>query len=51
MLRTTSPFGYLVWSLIGAIISTTLPIQYVFLFLAILMLTGFYYIYIIKDTK
>jgi hypothetical protein len=51
MFRTTSPLGYLVGSIIGAVISFTLPVQYVFLFLAILMLSGFYYIYIIKDTK
>lgn len=50
-LRTTHPLGYLVGTALGALILIFYPVQYTFLFLAILFLYSFYFIHIIKDSK
>jgi hypothetical protein len=51
LFRTTRPLGYLIGSAIGAIITWFLPLKFVFIFVAVIMLIGFYYIYSIKDTR
>ncbi|MDD3711392.1 MAG: MFS transporter [Patescibacteria group bacterium] len=50
-LRTSYPLGYLVGSGLGALILSFYPVQYSFLFLAVLFLFSFYFVYIIKDSK
>ena len=51
LFRTTGPLGYLIGSAIGATITWFLPLKFVFIFVAVIMLIGFYYIYSIKDTR
>lgn len=51
LFRTSGPLGYLVGTAIGGLASFFFPIQFIFLFVAIVLLVGFYYIYIIEDTK
>lgn len=50
-LRTSYPLGYLVGSGLGVLILMFYPIQYFFLFLAVLFLYSFYFVYIIQDSK
>lgn len=50
-LRTTHPLGYLVGTGLGALILIFYPVQYIFLFLAVIFLYSFYFVYIIKDSK
>ncbi len=50
-LRTSYPLGYLVGTGLGALILMFYPVQYTFLFLAVLFLYSFYFVYIIKDSK
>lgn len=50
-LRSSYPLGYLVGSGLGVLILTFYPVQYLFLFLAIIFLYSFYFVYIIKDSK
>jgi len=49
--RTTSPLGYVIGPALVILIINFLPLQYIFLILAIIMLTGFFFIASIKDTK
>jgi len=49
--RTAQPLGYLIGTGLGTIILIFYPIQFVFLILALLMTTSFYFLWIIKDTK
>ncbi|MCF7820691.1 MAG: MFS transporter [Candidatus Pacebacteria bacterium] len=51
LFRTTGPLGYLVGSAIGATITLLLPLKFIFIFVAVILLIGFYYIYTIEDTK
>lgn len=50
-LRTSYPLGYLVGTGLGALILMFYPVQYTFLFLAVLFLYSFYFVYIMKDSK
>lgn len=50
-LRTSYPLGYLVGSGLGILVLSFFPVQYLFLFLAIIFLYSFYFVYIIKDSK
>lgn len=50
-LRTSSPLGYLVGSGLGVLVLLFYPIQYLFIFLAILFLYSFYFVFITKDSK
>ncbi len=50
-LRTSYPLGYLVGSGLGVLVLSFFPVQYLFLFLAIIFLYSFYFVYIIKDSK
>ncbi|MFA5644501.1 MAG: MFS transporter [Patescibacteria group bacterium] len=50
-LRTSYPLGYLIGSGLGVLVLSFYPLQYLFLFLAIIFLLSFYFVYIIKDSK
>lgn len=50
-LRTSYPLGYLVGTSLGVIILSWSNIPNLFFYLSILFLFGFYFIYIIKDSK
>lgn len=49
--RAANPLGYIVGSALAAIILIFLPLPYVFLSLAIVLLSGFFFIYPIKDSR
>jgi len=49
--RASSPLGYIIGPILAIIILAFLPINYIFLSIAILTLSSFYFIYSIKDTK
>lgn len=49
--RTTAPLGYILGSIVALIIADYLAINYLFLILAMIMLSGFYFINCLKDTK
>jgi len=49
--RTTIPLGFLVGTVLASIIIIFYPIEYLFLFVAILMTTAYAFIYTLKDTK
>lgn len=49
--RMTNPLGYIVGTASGAIFLLFLPINYLFLVFAILLLPAFYFVALIKDTK
>jgi len=50
-LRTSYPLGYLVGTSLGVIVLSWSNIPNLFFYLSILFLFGFYFIYIIKDSK
>ena len=50
-LRTSYPLGYITGPILTSLILSFYEIQYLFLFVAILLLYVFYFIYIIKDSK
>jgi MFS family permease len=49
--RTAQPVGYLLGTGLGTIILLFYPVQYVFLILATLMVSSYYFLWVIKDTK
>ncbi|MEI7619987.1 MAG: MFS transporter [Candidatus Falkowbacteria bacterium] len=49
--RTAQPLGYLIGTGLGTIILVFYPIQYVFLILAVLMSSCYYFLWVMKDTK
>ena len=49
--RTAQPVGYLVGTGLGTIILLFYPVHFIFLFLAILMASSYYFLWSIKDTK
>ncbi len=49
--RSTQPLAYIFGSLLSIILLKYLPLTYFFLIIAIIFLCGYYFIYIIKDTK
>jgi MFS family permease len=49
--RTTTPLGHTLGSLLAIGTLFFFPLQYLFLFLSIIMLSGFFFIASIKDTK
>jgi len=49
--RTTIPMGYLLSTLLGVIILTFYPVNYIFIILAVVMISSLYFISIIHDTK
>jgi len=49
--RTTIPLGFLVGTVLASIIIIFYPIEYLFLFVAILMTTAYAFIYTLNDTK
>lgn len=49
--RTTAPLGYVLGSVVALLIADYLAINYLFLILAIIMLSGFYFVNCLKDTK
>lgn len=49
--RTTTPLGYLLGTGLGAIIFRFYALENLFLIMAILMLSSFYFLHIMKDTK
>ncbi len=49
--RTTTPLGYILGTIIGGLCLSVMPINYMFLVLATILLLGFYFIFILKDTK
>jgi len=49
--RSTMPLAYIFTPLLGAIVIYFLPVNYIFLFLAIILFTGLYFIITLKDTK
>lgn len=49
--RATTPLGYVIGTGLAALIINFFPLNYLFLFLAIIMLSGFGFVISIKDTK
>ncbi|PKM89271.1 hypothetical protein CVU83_00410 [Candidatus Falkowbacteria bacterium HGW-Falkowbacteria-2] len=49
--RTTSPLGYLIGTGLAAVVLLFYPLEYLFIFIALLMSSGFLFLYIIKDTR
>jgi MFS family permease len=49
--RTTTPLGYIIGPLLALAVLAILPINYIFLIIAFITLSGFYFVYSIKDTK
>lgn len=49
--RTASPLGYLIGTGLAAIVLIFYPLQYLFIFIALLLSSGFMFLYIIKDTR
>lgn len=49
--RTTAPLGYLLGTLLAILIIHFYPLQYLFLFVGLLITSGFLFLYIIKDSK
>ncbi len=49
--RTTAPLGYVLGPLLAVITLSVFPLQYLFLIVAILTLSGFAFVSSIKDTK
>lgn len=49
--RISKPLGYIIGPLIAIAVLAFLPIHYIFLIIAIISLSGFYFIYSIQDTK
>jgi len=49
--RSTQPLAYIFGSFLSIVLIKYLPLPYFFLTMAILFLSGYYFIYIIKDTK
>lgn len=49
--RIATPLGYIIGPLIAIAVLSFLPIHYIFLIIAIISLSGFYFIYSIQDTK
>lgn len=49
--RTTAPLGYIIGSIIAIVTLFFLPLQYLFLCLSILMISGLFFTASIKDTK
>ncbi|HNX10591.1 MAG TPA: MFS transporter [bacterium] len=49
--RTSIPLGYILGTGLGVLVTLVLPINYIFLVFALIILSGFYFISIIKDTK
>lgn len=49
--RITGPLGYLVGAVLAGIIIIFYPLEYLFLFVAIIMTTAYAFIYTLKDTK
>ena len=50
-IRTSFPLGYLIGSGFGVLILSFYRLEYIFLFLAIILIYSFYFIAIIKDSK
>jgi MFS family permease len=51
LFRVTGPLGYIIGSIMGIIVIKFLPLEYIFLFSALIFLVGFYFVRMIKDTK
>lgn len=51
LFRMTGPLGYLIGSAIASLMLLFLPINYLFLVFAVMLIPGFYYIALIEDTK
>lgn len=49
--RSSAPLGYVIGPILAVIILAFLPINYIFLCIAIITMSAFYCIYSIKDTK
>ena len=49
--RATTPLGYVIGAVLAALVTNFFPLNYLFLVLAIIMLSGFGFIASIKDTK
>jgi len=49
--RTTAPLGYLLGTILAIIIIYFYPLQYLFLFIALIMTSGFLFLHTIKDSK
>ncbi|NLZ74701.1 MFS transporter [Candidatus Falkowbacteria bacterium] len=49
--RTATPLGYIIGSVLAILILLFLPLQYLFLLISILMLTGFIFTTTLQDTK
>lgn len=49
--RTTAPLGYIIGPLLAILVTSFMPLNYLFLILAIITLAGLWPVLIIKDTK
>ena len=51
LFRTTAPLGYLAGTAMAGIILNFYPLEYLFLFIAFIMTSGFLFIYTLKDSR
>jgi len=51
LFRTTSPLGYIIGPILALAVLAFLPINYIFLVIAVITLSGFYFVLSINDTK
>lgn len=49
--RITAPLGYLLGTLLAILVISFYPLEYLFLFVSLIMTTGFLFIYILKDSR
>ncbi len=49
--RITTPLGYLLGTLLAILVVSFYPLEYLFLFVSLIMTTGFLFIYILKDSR
>ncbi len=51
MFRTAQPLGYLIGTGLGTVILVFYPVQYIFPILAMLLVSSYYFLWVMKDTK
>jgi MFS family permease len=49
--RTTIPLGYLLGIIVAGLVISFYPLEYLFLFVALIMITSFFWVYILKDSR
>lgn len=49
--RATTPFGHLLGSILGLLILMALPLSYIFFITGVILLSSFYFLHLMKDTR